>query len=141
MSLLKGGLNKFREVEMKKIIVYLTIFSLLNLAGCYYQEQMNPGDYNFDENSKLTITTRDSTYNFIGDDYYFKNDTVHGIQPLKIDKRTTYRMKVAIPVEQITTVEVERTDAILSVFATLGVLVGILMLIILIWGAGGGSFI
>jgi len=124
---------------MKKIIVYLIIFSLLNLAGCYYHEQMNPSNYKFDENSKLTITTRDSVYNFIGDDYHFKNDTVHGIQSLKIDKRTTYRLKVEIPVEEITTVEVERTDAIASILATLGVLVGILGLIFLIWGAGGGG--
>jgi hypothetical protein len=107
---------------MKKIIVYLTIFSLLNLAGCYYQEQMNPGDYNFDENSKLSITTRDSVYNFIGDDYCLKNDTVHGIQSLKIDKRTTYRMKVAIPVEEIATVEVERTDALATTLLFISIL-------------------
>ena len=124
---------------MKKIIVYLTIFSLLNLAGCYYQEQMNPGDYKFDENSKLTITTRDSVYNFIGDDYYLKNDTVHGIQSVKMDRRTTYKLKVEIPVKEIATVDVERTDALASIFATLGVLVGILGLVILIWAANYGS--
>ena len=122
---------------MKKIIVYLTIFSLLNLAGCYYQEQMNPGDYKFDENSKLTITTRDSVYNFIGDDYHFKNDTVHGIQSLKIDKRTTVKLKVKIPVEEMTTVEVERTDVVATIFTTLGVLVGVFGLIILIAGVSG----
>ena len=115
---------------MKKIIVYLTIFSLLNLAGCYYQEQMNPSDYKFDENSKLIITTRDSVYNFIGDDYYFKNDTVHGIQSLKIDKRTTAKLKVKIPVETIETVEVEKTDVVATVLTTLCVIVGVFAIIV-----------
>lgn len=134
-----GGSINFREVEMKKIIVYLTIISLLNLAGCYYQEQMNPGDYNFDENSKLTITTRDSVYNFIGDDYYLKNDTVHGIQSIKIDRRTTYKLKVEIPVEEIATVDVERTDALGTIFSTLGVLIGVFGLIILIVGVSSNG--
>ncbi|MBE0571505.1 MAG: hypothetical protein IH618_08175 [Ignavibacteriaceae bacterium] len=117
---------------MKKIIVYLTIFSLLNLAGCYYQEQMNPGNYKFDENSKLTITTRDSVYNFIGDDYYFKNDTVHGIQSVKMDRRTTYKLKVEIPVEEIATVDVERTDALATILLALGITIGVFAVIFLI---------
>ena len=125
---------------MKKIIVYLTIFSLLNLAGCHYQKQMNPSDYKFDENSRLTITTRDSVYNFIGDDYYFENDTVHGIQSVKMDKRTTYRMKVKIPVEEIERVEVERTDAFATTITVFGSLVGVLVIITLIGGLVQYSF-
>jgi len=113
---------------MKKMIVYLTIFSLLNLAGCYYHEQMNPSDYKFDENSKLTITTRDSVYNFIGDDYHFKNDTVHGIQLQKIDKRTTLKTNVRIPVENIEGVEVEKTDTAATILLGLGIVVGVFVL-------------
>lgn len=116
---------------MKKIIVYLTIFSLLNLAGCYYHEQMNPSDYKFDENSKLTITTRDSVYNFIGDDYHFKNDTLHGIQLLKIDKRTTLKTNVRIPVENIESIEVEKTDVLATTLLTVGVIVGVFVLALL----------
>ena len=54
---------------MKKLIIALTILSFLNLIGCHYQEQMNPGDYTFDENSTIKITTKDTVYNFNGDDY------------------------------------------------------------------------
>jgi len=61
---------------MKKLIIWLTIFSVMNLIGCYYQEQMNPGDYKFDENEALKLTTKDSVYNLMSENYYFENDTL-----------------------------------------------------------------
>ena len=50
---------------MKKIIIYLIIASFLNLVGCYYQQQMNPEEYNFDEKLDLQVTTKDTTYSLM----------------------------------------------------------------------------
>jgi len=108
---------------MKKIKIYLTIFSLLNLVGCYYQQQMNPEEYNFDENLDLQVTTKDTVYNILGDDYFYANDTLFAKVTIQLDKRTSAKLKVNIPVETIETVEVEKTDVVATVFTTLGLVV------------------
>ncbi len=93
---------------MKKIIVYLTIASMLNLVGCYYQQQMNPEEYNFDENLDLQVTTKDTTYSVLADDYYYANDTLH-IKILKpLNERTNVKVKVNIPKAEIEKVEVTK---------------------------------
>jgi hypothetical protein len=60
---------------MKRIIISLLIVSLLNLVGCFYMEQMNPGEVNFAENPDIRVTTKDTPYKINGDDYYYNNDT------------------------------------------------------------------
>ena len=114
---------------MKRVIIYLTIASLLNLVGCYYQQQMNPEEYNFDENLDLQVTTIDTTYAISSDDYYYLNDTLFAKVPVQLDKRTSAKLKFSIPVEKIETVEVEKTDVMATVFTTLGVIVGVLAII------------
>ena len=123
---------------MRKLIIWLTIFSVMNLIGCYYQEQMNPGDYKFDEGEDMQLTTKDTIYNLIGKDYYFENDTLFATVSKKIDKQTTLKTNVEIPVENIESVEVERTDALLTTLTVVGVFVGVLGLIGLIAGTSGG---
>jgi hypothetical protein len=115
---------------MKKIIIYLTIFSFLNLVGCYYQQQMNPSEYNFDENLDLQVTTKDTVYSISGDDYFYANDTLFAKVPVQLDKRTSAKLKVNIPVETIETVEVEKTDVVATVFTTLGVIVGVFAIVV-----------
>ena len=122
---------------MKKIFIYLLILSVMNLVGCYYQEQIKPNDYKFDENSKVKITTKDTIYNLSGKDYYFENDTLFAAVSKKIDNQTTLKTNVEIPIENIEIVEVERNDALATVLTTLAVLVGALGLSILIAGANG----
>ena len=122
---------------MKKAIVYFLIISMINLIGCYYQEQMIPGEYNFDENSKVKITTKNTSYNLGGKDYYFENDTLFATVSKKIDNQTTLKTNVEIPIENIEIVEVERNDALATVLTTLAVLIGALGLVILIAGANG----
>lgn len=133
---------------MKKLIIVVTILSFLNLIGCYYQEQMNPGDYKFDENSTMKITTKDTVYNFNGDDYSLVNDTLIGIMPKKLDERTTLKIKFGIPVENIESVEVERSNTTLSILLGLGIVVGVMALLFLLTfdmkvqlGGGSGSSI
>ncbi|MCZ6702369.1 MAG: hypothetical protein O6940_04935 [Ignavibacteria bacterium] len=117
---------------MRKIIIWLTIFSVMNLIGCYYQEQMNPGDYTFDENSTMKITTKDTVYNFSGNDYYLVNDTLIAEVSKKLDKNTSLKFNVEIPVDDIEEVEVERSDTALSILLGLGIVVGVLGLIVLV---------
>ena len=114
---------------MKMLIIALTILSFLNLIGCHYQEQMNPGDYTFDENSTIKITTKDTVYNFNGDDYHLVNDTLIAVVSKKLDERTTLKINFGIPVENIESVEVERSNTTLSILLGLGIVVGVYALI------------
>ena len=119
---------------MKKIIIWLTIFSFMNLIGCYYQEQMNPGDYTFDENNTVKITTKDTVYTFSGNDYYLVNDTLIAEVTKKLDKNTSLKSNVyyvktfyfEIPVEDIEEVEIERNNALLTTLTVIGVSIGAL---------------
>ena len=123
---------------MKKIIVYLTIFSLLNLAGCYYQKQMNPSDFNFNDKEDIQVTNKDTTYNLSGKDYYYENDTLFTTRRIKYDAQSSTITNLEIPVEEIKTVEVERTDAVATILTVFGVLVGVLGVIFLMIFSSAG---
>jgi len=109
---------------MKKIFVSLTLISFLNLIGCYYQEQMNPSEYNFDEKEELHLTTKDTTYNIGEKDYYLKNDTLFVTFRQKLDRQTTIKTLTEIPIKDIKSVEMEKTNTELTILATLGVTFG-----------------
>ncbi|MFC2103283.1 hypothetical protein ACFLSS_02525 [Bacteroidota bacterium] len=119
---------------MKKIIVSIVIISFLILAGCYYQEQMKPGDYKFDDNSTMKIITTDSVYNFNGDDYYLGNDTLFGKVSKKIDERKTLITNVEIPIEDIVSVELEWVDAFETTLTIIGVLAGLFAVFVFSFG-------
>ena len=122
---------------MKKLIIWLTILSVMNLIGCHYQKQMNPGDYTFDENSTIKITTIDSVYNFNENDYYLENDTLFGTVFKLSEERTTPILNVEIPVENMEAVEVERFDVGGTILTVLGSLAGIFLLVMIITIADG----
>jgi len=121
---------------MKKFIITITILSFLNLIGCYYQEQMNPGTYNFDEEDELHLTTKDTTYNIGEKDYHLENDTLFVTFKKKLDRETTLKTVTEIPVNEIESVEVEKTDAGMTALLTLGIIVGALGLIFLLGDMG-----
>ena len=101
-----------------------TILSFLNLIGCYYQEQMNPVDYLFDEKNKVIVTTKESVYNLAGsDDYFRKNDTLFFNSRTSLDAQSTLVTTSGIPVEQMEKVEVERTNVIATTLLTAAILV------------------
>jgi hypothetical protein len=112
----------------KKIIIYLTIASLLNLVGCYYQQQISPEEYNFDENLNLQVTTKDTTYSLNANDYYYDKDTLY-VKSLKVvDKnhyKVQYKLTTKIPVKDIEKLEIEKTD----VTATIGIVAGVVVII------------
>ncbi len=120
---------------MKKLIIYITILSVMNFIGCYYQEQMNPSDYTFDENSSIEITTIDTVYNFTGDDYHLGNDTLICRVSKNIDKKRTLIYNVEIPLEDMEEVEVKRTDVLLTILLSVGILA--MLIVALIPGEGG----
>jgi hypothetical protein len=122
---------------MKKVIIVITILAFFNLSGCYYQEQMNPSKYKYDENEELWLTTKDTTYIFGGKDYHLENDTLFATVSKKMDKQTTLKTNVELPVENIERVEVERTDVLETTLLMISVVVGTLGLIVLIAGASG----
>lgn len=95
---------------MKKMIIYIAIFSIINLVGCHYRETLYPYDYKFDENIDMLITTKDTTYNIANDDYYYNNDTLFAkiIEPL--DNTTYLKHHIGIPINSIKEIEVERTN-------------------------------
>ena len=90
---------------MKKLITTITIVCFLNLFGCYYQEQLNPSEYSFDESTDLKIVTTDSVYNLQRNNYYLKDDTLFATLKEKLDAQTTLKTKVEIPTNEIEIIE------------------------------------
>ena len=119
---------------MKKIIITITLISFLNLLGCYYQEQMNPSEYNFDEKKELHLTTKDTTFSIGENDYYLKNDTLFVTFSKKLDGQSTLKMVAEISVKDIESVEVEKTNAALTLLATLGVIIGSVIVLFILDG-------
>ncbi|GIK59775.1 MAG: hypothetical protein HND39_03225 [Ignavibacteriota bacterium] len=111
---------------MKKIIEITLIISMVNLLGCYYQEQMTPVAYDFDEHSDIQVSTSDTTYKLMGDDYHFANDTLFATLSTKIDRQTTLKTNIKIPEENIKSNEIERTDTGMTILLTTGILIGVL---------------
>lgn len=114
---------------MKKILTYLVIFSLLNLVGCYYQQQMNPEEYNFDENLDLLVTTKDSTYSISAKDYYYDKDTLYATLSkwmYKDDYWVRYKIATKIPVKEIKKLEIEKMDETV----TIGIVAGFVLIIV-----------
>ena len=118
----------------KKIIIYLTIASLLNLVGCYYQQQMNPSEYSFDENLSLHITTKDTVFTLSPDDYYYDKDTLF-VTTSKFIYKNNYRMQVRdkiidkIPTKDIEKLQIEKTDVAGTALVILGTIVFIIVFI------------
>ena len=117
---------------MRKIIITITLISFFNLIGCYYQEQMNPGEYNYDESEKIWLTTKDTTYIIGAKDYYLENDTLFATLSKKLNTQKTQKTNVEIPVANIESVEVERSDTLATIFTVFGVLVGFIGVIFVI---------
>ena len=93
---------------------------------------MNPSKYDFDEKEELHLTTKDTTYIIGAKDYYLENDTLFATLLKKLDRKTTLKTNVEIPVTNIESVEVERSDALATIFTVFGVLVGFVGVIVVI---------
>ena len=109
---------------MKRVIIYLTIASLLNLVGCYYQQQMNPEEYNFANGDNIQVTTKDTAYSLITKDYYYDKDTLYTTSLKVVDKnhyKVQYKLTTKIPVKDIEKLEIEKTDVTATTWIVAGV--------------------
>lgn len=123
---------------MKRIIIYLTIFSLLNLVGCYYQQQMSVNEYDFNkrhtENRPIKIIKIDSTvYTLNQYDYQFRDDTLFIQQKRSIDNNIEKRVWLRVPLNEIQSVEVEKIDSGNTILLVSTITVGIIAIAIAIY--------
>ena len=125
---------------IKKLIITVTLISFVNLIGCYYQEQMNPSDYSFNDKADMEIITKDTTYNLCGEDYYYKNDTLYVSLTNNTGEQIPLRTLKSIPIDQIEIISVEKEDAAGTTFAVIGGFIGIALLAVIIGYIAGGGF-
>jgi len=113
----------------KKIIIYLTIASLLNLVGCYYQQQISPEEYNFDGKEELQVTTMDSLVHSINSgDYYYERDTLFAKVSKMTPNNVIIKYDTKIPVEEIEKLEIVKMD----VLETTLIIGGVLLIVVAI---------
>lgn len=105
----------------KKIIIYLTIASMLNLVGCHYYQQMNPGEFDFDGNWDMKVITKDTVYKFDSGDYNYKNDTLYADVSKSLDDKSKLHYTIGIPVEEIESIDAQKMDILgtLSIFGAI----------------------
>ena len=113
----------------KKIMIYLTIASLLNLVGCYYQQQISPEEYNFDGKEELQVTTMDSLVHSINSgDYYYERDTLFAKVSKMTPNNVIIKYDTKIPVEEIEKLEIVKMD----VLETTLIIGGVLLIVVAI---------
>lgn len=111
---------------MKKIIVWFLLLSFMNLTGCYSHELLAPASYNFDEKMEIKVITKDTMYNFKGNQYLLVNDTLIGTtRNAGISFKPQQSQEVLIPVEEMQLVEVTRPEGL----KTTGLFFGVLALL------------
>ena len=132
---------------MKKILIWVLLVSFINLTGCYYSEQLVPSTYKFDERKNLTVITKDTSYNFNGDDYSLGRDTLITVTSRVDAGRENGKLKfLKIPVEEMQTVEVDRIDVLDTVLLSAGIAVVVILVVGIIelgnsnWFGGGKLF-
>ena len=104
----------------EKIIIYLSIVSLLNLVGCYYQQQMTPEEYNFDGKEELQLTTKDSLVHSINSgDYTYERDTLFAKVSKMTPNNVIIKYDTKIPVSEIAKLEIVKLD-VLETTLTIG---------------------
>ena len=83
---------------------------MLNLVGCHYYQQMNPGEFDFNDNWDMKVITKDTVYNFDSGDYNYKNDTLYADVSKPLDDKTNLNYTIGIPVETIESIDAQKMD-------------------------------
>jgi len=122
----------------KKLIVFFLILSLLNLVGCYYQQQMSVNEYDFDkrhtENRPIKIIKIDSTVYILNQyDYQYRDDTLFIHQKQTLDNNNEKSVLLRVPLSEIQTVEVEKIDSGKTISLVLTITAGIIAIAIAIY--------
>lgn len=119
-------------IKMKKIISAMLIPSLIfYLSGCYSMAQINKEDFiTKNEKGKIVILTKDlKTYLFKAWTYQIQSDTLYGFgyELNGSDNKIPYKGKIAI--DNIISVNMERIDVGTTVLLSIGILIGIALLL------------
>ena len=119
---------------MKKIIIYLTIGSLLNLVGCYYQQQMNVSDYDFKENDQIKIIIKDSTI-YVAEpyEYQLREDTLFVITKQTLANNIEQGKWIGLPLKDIQLIETDRIDSGDTILLVSVITVGIVVIAAIIY--------
>ena len=104
--------------------------------SCYYQEQMNPSEYKYDEKEKLWLTTKDTTYVIGGKDYHYENDTLFGTFRKTLDRQSTIKTEFEIPIRDIDSVKVEKFDGLKTLLGVGGITLLALIIVVSIFDSG-----
>ncbi|MBK9097385.1 MAG: hypothetical protein IPM14_04520 [bacterium] len=119
---------------MKKIIIYITIASLLNLVGCYYQQQMSPNDYDFSENNPIKIIKNDSTV-YVSNpyEYQLRGDTLFVIMKQTLDNNNEKEKWIGFPLNDIQLIETDRIDSGNTILLVSVITIGIIAIAAIIY--------
>lgn len=118
---------------MKKNIIFCTLaVSWLWYAGCYNTVQLSRQDFKMNEQSDITVVTKDGQkYEFAEGQYQVRGDSLYPIGVLKIGTQTFIidaRYSGAIPLSDIVSMETKeldtwRTVSLVAVLAAIGLTV------------------
>ena len=97
----------------------------MNLIGCHYQKQMNPGEFDFEDNWDIQVTAKDTVYDFKSGDYFYTNDTLFATISKPLNDKSNLHYTISIPVESIETIEAQKMDMLgtLSIFGTIALVI------------------
>ena len=126
---------------MRKLIIWLTIFSVMNLIGCYsYQEVTKDEFIKAEDHVDLQVKTKkQQIYEFDEGDYTVKEDSIYGSGKFIVSKNIlvlqgntlktmTKDFTGSIYLEDIESFKFDRFD-VLSLFIGIAVVVGVIFIL------------
>jgi len=121
---------------MKKIIISITVASLLNLAGCFSMTEISKEEFISRENkdAALLLTNKMESYQLEQGLYIIKADTIYGKGSKLLDDGTKQPISGSIPLNDVIVFNVEETDLLGTILLTLGVAVITVFFGLMIYG-------
>ncbi len=134
---------------LKKILIYIILFSFLHLVGCYSTSIMNPAQYqelkdHIPQSNEIILNLNNNEKYIFARGYYFIiNDTLIG-EGVAIKNEIEEPYKGKIPLSQIRTIGIQEVDNE-KTFRLVGtiILTGFLIYILIAWEewkSSGGLF-
>lgn len=118
---------------MRKLIIWLTIFSVMNLIGCYsYQEVTKDEFIKAEEHVDLQIMTKNQyIYKFDEGDYTIKEDSLYGMGKFVNRKNIKTKFKDftgSIYLEDIETFKFDKFSTLITIIgiATIAAIIAII---------------
>ena len=131
---------------LKKILIYLILFSFLHLAGCYSTEIVSPNQYKeyefSDGNSSYILVKMNNLkeYRFAKGKYSIKADSLYGNGFERVNDN--YQpFNGTIPISQIESIQYEEKNTAVTILLVAGIVAGVVIIIAsLAWKANKDRF-